>query len=84
VPNPASEAWGPFIAPPPYGNLPVGVSETWACPGWGPDMSDKSLWTPPWELDMSSSRALTRDKAEKPDMSGLEAEHVWETLLVSR
>jgi hypothetical protein len=47
-------------------------------------MSDKSLWTPPWELDMSSSRALTRDKAEKPDMSGLEAEHVWETLLVSR
>jgi hypothetical protein len=34
----AEGAWGPFIAP--GGNLPVGVSETWICSGWGMDMSD--------------------------------------------
>jgi hypothetical protein len=37
--------------------------------GLGPDMSGTPLWNPTWELDMSSSEALTRDKAESPDMS---------------
>jgi hypothetical protein len=71
----------PIIAPPPQGNLPIGVSETRTCPIWGLDKSDNPLWNPAWELDMSGSRALTRDKAERLDMSGLRAKHVQETSL---
>jgi hypothetical protein len=33
-------------------------------------MSSQALWNPAWEPDMSGSGDLTRDKAERPDMSG--------------
>jgi hypothetical protein len=39
------------------------------------------LWNTTWEPDMSGSRALTQDKIERPDMSGLGAGHVQETSL---
>jgi hypothetical protein len=52
VANCAREVWGPFIAP--QENLAIGVSETWTCPGQGPDMSDKPLWMLAWGPDMSS------------------------------
>jgi hypothetical protein len=57
-----------FVAP--QGNLPIGVSETPTCLGWGPDMSDIPLWNLEWEPEMPDSEDLTRDKAERPDMSG--------------
>jgi hypothetical protein len=47
-------------------------------------MSGNPLWNPTWETwesDMSSSRDLTWGKAERLDMSGLEARHVRETSL---
>jgi hypothetical protein len=28
--------------------LAVGVSETWTCPGRGPDMFSHPLWNPAW------------------------------------
>jgi hypothetical protein len=34
-------------------------------------MSGNRHWNPAWGLDMSGPRDLTRDKAERPDMSGL-------------
>jgi hypothetical protein len=34
-------------------------------------MSDTRLWNPVWGPDMSSPKDLTRDKAERPDISGL-------------
>jgi hypothetical protein len=36
-------------------------------------MSDKRLWNPAKKLDKAG---ITQDKAEKPEMSGLRAEHV--------
>jgi hypothetical protein len=71
VANPAREAWGPFIAP--QGNLVIGVSETRTCPSRGPDMSNHRLWNPAKKLNNSM---FTRDKAERPDMSGLGVRHV--------
>jgi hypothetical protein len=32
-------------------------------------MSSQALWNPAWEPDMSDFRDLTRDKAERPNMS---------------
>jgi hypothetical protein len=40
-------------------------------------MSGQALWNPAWEPDMSGSRDLTRDKAERPDMSG---KPLWNTV----
>jgi hypothetical protein len=37
--------------------------------GLGADMSGNRIWNPAWGLDMSGPRDLTRDKAERPDMS---------------
>jgi hypothetical protein len=37
-------------------------------------MSDNRLWNPAWGPDMSSPRDLTRDRAERSDMSGLGAD----------
>jgi hypothetical protein len=70
----------PFIALPQW-NLTVGVSEIRIYPGRGPDMSINHLWNPPWGSDMFSSCDLTRDKAERSDISELGARHVWEWLL---
>jgi hypothetical protein len=44
-------------------------------------MSGNYLWDPAMELDKSSSRDLTQDRTERPDMSGLGAEHIRETSL---
>jgi hypothetical protein len=30
---------------------PLGVSETQTCPGWGPNISETTLWNPDKELD---------------------------------
>jgi hypothetical protein len=49
VANPAREAWGTFYIP--QGNLAVGVSETWTCPGRGPDMFVHHLWNPSQKPD---------------------------------
>jgi hypothetical protein len=57
---------GPFIAP--QGNLPIGVSETRTCLGRGPNMFDHRLWNPTRKADKAG---VIRDKAERPDMSGL-------------
>jgi hypothetical protein len=73
VDNPAREAWGPFIAPPPQGNLVVGVSETRTYPGRGLDMSGHHLWNLAKKPDKAG---VTQDKAERLDMSGLGARHV--------
>jgi hypothetical protein len=70
---------GPFIAP--QGNLFIGVSETRTCPGWVTDMSGNHLWNPTMELDKSGPGDLTRDRAERPDMSGLGAGHIREMSL---
>jgi hypothetical protein len=53
----------------PEGDLPVGVLESQKCPGCGLGMSDKPLWNPAWESDMSDSVTLIRNKAERLDMS---------------
>jgi hypothetical protein len=60
----------------PQGNLVIGVSETWTCPGRGPDMSCNRLWNMAWEPDKSDFGDLTRDKGERPDMSVLGAGYV--------
>jgi hypothetical protein len=39
-------------------------------------MSGNPLWSPAWEPDMSGSGALTRDKAERPDMFEQGSRHV--------
>jgi hypothetical protein len=74
VANQAREVWEAFYSP--QGNLAVGVSETHTCLGRGPDMSGTHLWNPAWGPDMSSPWDLTRDKAERSDISRLGAEHV--------
>jgi hypothetical protein len=78
----AREASGPFIAP--QGNLDVVVSEIQTCLGRGSDMFSNHLWNPAWGPDMSSPWDITRDKAERSDMSGLGVGHVWEWLLEPR
>jgi hypothetical protein len=75
----AREAWGAFIAP--QGNLPVGVSKTQTCPSWGPNMFGNSLYNLALEPDKSGSGDSTRGRAERPDMSGLEARRIRETSL---
>jgi hypothetical protein len=55
---------GAFIAL--KGNLAVRVPETRTCLGRGPDMSGQPLYNPATELN----------KAERPNMSGLEAGYV--------
>ena len=39
-------------------------------------MYDNPLWNLAWESDIFGTGALTRDKIERPDMSGLGAGHV--------
>jgi hypothetical protein len=51
------------------------------CSGWGMDMSGQALKNPVWEPDKSNSRDLTWVMAERPDMSGLGAGHVWDNSL---
>jgi hypothetical protein len=80
--NQAREVGGAFIAP--QGNLAVGVSEIRTCPGWGLDMSDNCLWNPAWGPDMFDLRDLTQDKAERPNISGLGSEYVWDNSLKPR
>jgi hypothetical protein len=46
-----------------------------------PDIFKKSLWKPAFEPNMFGSGDLTRVKAERPDISGLEAGHIRETSL---
>jgi hypothetical protein len=73
---------GPFIAS--QWNLAIGVSEIRTYSGRGPDMSSNRLGNPAYGPDMSSHWDLTRDKAKRPDLSGLGAGHVWEWLLEPR
>jgi hypothetical protein len=47
----------------------VGMLETRIYPGWRSDMSGYRLWNPALEPDKSGSEDLTRDKAERPDIS---------------
>jgi hypothetical protein len=48
------------------------------------DMSGQALKNPVWEPDKSNSRDLTWVMAERPDMSGLGAGHVWDNSLKLR
>jgi hypothetical protein len=72
VANPAREAWGPFIVL--QGNLAVGLSKTQTCTGRGSDMSGHHLCN---SAKKSDKTGVTRDKAERSNMSGLGAGHVW-------
>jgi hypothetical protein len=47
-------------------------------------MFGNHLWNLAWGPNMSSLRDLTRDKAKRPDMSGLGAEHVQDHSLEPR
>jgi hypothetical protein len=55
------------------GNLAVGVSKTRTRPGWGPDMSGHHLWNPAKKPDKTG---VTREKAERSDISRLGPGHV--------
>jgi hypothetical protein len=63
---------GAFIAL--QGNLAAGVSKMWTCKGRGPDMSNHHLWNPAKKPDKAG---VFRDKAERPNMFGQGAGHVW-------
>jgi hypothetical protein len=71
VANPVREAWGAFYSPPRESSH--WVPETQTCLGRGPDMFDHHLWNLAKKLDKPG---VTRDKAERPDMSRLGAGHV--------
>jgi hypothetical protein len=66
VANPAREAWGGGFYRPPRESSRLGVRN--------PDMSDNHLWNLAKKPDKPG---VTRDKAERLDISGLGVEHVW-------
>jgi hypothetical protein len=71
VANPAREAWKAFYSPP--RESCCWVSENWTCTSRGLDISDNHLWNLAKKPDKAR---VTLDKADRPNMSGLEAGHV--------